>query len=676
MQLRDALNDYKRHRDDSTRFPGERRTTTGRFSGRDGRLVHVDEDGAVRDFSYPLVGLTGVARSRFGVRPANEDDAETTWFDAAVDQRYHDRTALVVTDHETVHGRVTQYDLTVDGVHVTHVDASDADEALDVVAGFGFAPDGRDTRIAQLHHGDAVEVYHAEEADFLASATGFEAVRGSAFGGFPELLEETPAEYPRAGRRNPYDEDLLSGDVVGVIPTEDGTATLATLLTSREETPRDDALDAVRTAAARDAAALERAAEAQVDDPVDADRPHAAAIAADRRVLSLLTGRSGLRIAAPDFDPYYAHSGGYGYSWFRDDAEISRFLLEADRHFGLGLDDWHDRSAAVYAETQLDDGTWPHRVWPFDASLAPGWANGRMEAGDGLNYQADQTGSVTTYVAAYDEGGNYGDVLARALDGLDATLADDGRPVACQNAWEDMSGRFAHTAATFLEAYSALAATDPDDVADRAADRAREVYDALDDLWVDDRGVYALREYADHHEDAGELDERVDSATLALVGAHRAYDRVGDVDDERLDRLVSHVETVVDELFHDPDGPVAGLVRYEGDGWRRREQDGEKIWTVSTAWGANAAGTLAAMLADRGDDRADAMAATARDLLALVLPDGPLCLDSGYLPEQVFDDGTPDSATPLGWPHALRLATVALLDEYDFLEERTVAADD
>jgi hypothetical protein len=676
MQLRDALNDYKRHRDDGPQFPGERRTTTGRFSGRDGRLVHVDEDGAVRDFSYPLVGLTGVARSRFGVRPADAETPETTWFDTAGDQRYRSDTSLVVTDHETVHGPVTQYDLTVDDVHVTHFDASDADEALDVVTGLGFAPDGRDTRIAQLHHGDAVEVYHAEEADFLASATGFDAVQGSAFGGFSELLGETPAEYPRTGPRNPYDEDLLSGDVVGVLPVEDGTATLATLLTNREETPRDEALDAVRTAADRDDAELERAAEAQVDHPADADLPHAAAVATDRRVLSLLAGRSGLRIAAPDFDPYYAHSGGYGYSWFRDDAEISRFLLEADRHFDLGLDDWHDRSAAAYAETQLDDGTWPHRVWPFDASLAPGWANGRKEAGDGLNYQADQTGSAAAYLAAYDGGERRADALERALDGLDATLADDGRPVACQNAWEDMSGRFAHTAATFLEAYSALAATDDGGVADRAADRADEVYDALDDLWVADRGVYALREYADSGEDDGDLDERLDSATLALAGAHRAYDRVGDVDEERLDRLVSHVETVVVGLYRDPDGPVAGIARYEGDTWRQRDQDGEKIWTVSTAWGANAAGTLAATLADRGDDRAETMAATARDLLALVLPDGPLCLDSGYLPEQVFDDGTPDSATPLGWPHALRLATVALLDEYDFLAERPVAADD
>ncbi|WP_254546692.1 glycoside hydrolase family 15 protein [Halomarina pelagica] len=665
MHLRDALNDYNQHRGDRTRVPGERRTTTGRFSGDGGRLVHVETDGSIRDFSYPLVGLAGIARSRFGVRPADGADADVTWFDAGATQRWCDGTALVVTDHETAYGRVVQYDLTLDDVHVTHFDASAAGRSLEVVACVGFAPDGRDTRVGQLHHGDAVEVYHAEETDYLASATGFEAVRGVAFGGFDELLDRTPAEYPRGGSATP-DAHPLSGDVVCVVPTDAGAATLATLLTTRADRPREAALDAVRAAARdRDRASLERVADRRGPPTVDPDLPHADALAADLRVLSSLSGRTGLRVAGPDFDPYYAHSGGYGYSWFRDDSEISRFLLEADRHFDLGLDDWHARSAAVYRETQLDDGTWPHRVWPFDATLAPGWANARLEAGDGVDYQADQTGSVAAFLAAADGDGR--ETLERALDGLDDGLAADGRPVTCQNAWEDTTGRFAHTAATFLEAYSALAATGMDGVADRAAARAERVYDALDDLWVDDRGVYALREYGGDHERAGDLDGRCDSATLALASAHRAYARVGDLDDRRLDRLVSHVETVVAELTRDT-AAVAGLVRYEGDEWRRREQEREKIWTVSTAWGAHAAATLAAIFADRGDGRADRLAATARDLLALVLPGGPLCLDSGYLPEQVFDDGTPDSATPLGWPHALRLATVALMDEYGLLE--------
>lgn len=678
MQLRDAIDDYRRHQGDRTQFPGERRTTTGRFSGLDGRLVHVGDDGSIRDFSYPLIGLTGIARSRFGVRLEDGQDAETEWFDARSDiQRYYGDTALVVTDHETDHGTVTQYDLTFDDVHVTHFDASEIKGSPDIVAAIGFAPDGRDTRVAQLHHNDAVEAYHAQETDYLASATGFETLRGSAFDGFEDLLDETPTEYPHDSPELSSGEDLLSGDIIGVLPTEDGATTLATLLTTRSDRSREESLDAVRTAADdRDGATLKHSAEQQVELSVDTNLPQRDSIAADLRVLSLLTGRSGLRIAGPDFDPYYTHSGGYGYSWFRDDAEISQFLLDTDRRFDLGLDDWHERSAMAYAETQRDDGTWPHRVWPFDTTLAPGWANGRVATDEDGKYQADQTASVGAYLATYDRGENHHEVLERTLDGLDDSLGSDGRPVACQNAWEDMSGRFTHTAATFLEAYSALASLNGE-LADRADSRATELYDALDDLWVDERGIYALREYEENHENAGALDERCDSATLALVSAHRAYAQIAELDEKRLDRLVSHVETIIGELWREPtSGAVIGLARYEGDEWRRREQEQEKVWTVSTAWGAYAAGMLAAVLTDRDDERADEMATTAQDLLALLLPDGPLCPDSGYLPEQVFDDGTPDSATPLGWPHALRLATVTLMDEYDLFEEQSIAADD
>ena len=76
MQLRDALHDYKRASGDETLFAGERRTLSGRFSGGDRRLVHID-DGVLRDFGYPLSGLTGLVRSRFGLKV----DGEKHWFD-------------------------------------------------------------------------------------------------------------------------------------------------------------------------------------------------------------------------------------------------------------------------------------------------------------------------------------------------------------------------------------------------------------------------------------------------------------------------------------------------------------------------------------------------------------------------------------------------------------------
>ncbi|MFC6837926.1 glucan 1,4-alpha-glucosidase [Halomarina ordinaria] len=677
MQLRDALDDYKRHEGHDTRFPGERRSTTGLFSGLGGRLVHVERDGSLRDFGYPLTGRNGLDRSRLGLRVG--DDVH--WFEAdeTVSQRYHEATALVVTERETPVGAVTQYDLTVGDAHLTHVelDAPLADErTVEVVTYVGFAPNAQDTRIGQLRHEDAVEVYHTTEHDFVGSTTGVSDLHGQVPARFAELLDDTAVELPRPVSEDRYEEDRLSGDLVAFLPVESGRTTLVTLLTDENTTTREAALGRLDDLATAydDAAALRRSAEAEASEVPD-DTPHAGAVAADVRVLRFLSAETGLRIAGPDFDPYYAYSGGYGYTWFRDDAEISLFVDEAADSIGLDLDAWTERSARAYLATQQSDGTWPHRVWPRDGTLAPGWANGRLEAGDGVDYQADQTGSVVTFLASVvDEldGDLREEVVAAldaALDGLDDTLADDGRPIACQNAWENMDGRFSHTAATFLEAYAAVADADLDAATTaHATEQADRIYEALDDLWVAEREIYALRECEGVDEaegfEAGELDPRYDSATLALAAAHRQYARVGDVDGDRLDRLVTHVENTVEGLWHDPNGSeVRGLVRYEGDEWRQRGQGHEKIWTVSTAWGAHAAANTTALLRAHDDDRAGAFATLTDDVLSLVLPDGPLCMETGYLPEQVFDDGTSDSATPLGWPHALRLATVALADE-------------
>jgi len=134
-------------------------------------------------------------------------------------------------------------------------------------------------------------------------------------------------------------------------------------------------------------------------------------------------------------------------------------VLGADDRIGLGLDDWHARSAEIRRRPQ------PRRVAAPGVArgrraLAPGWANARIEDGPDVDYQADQTGVI---VIAY---------LAQARRGVDGEARRDSRrrarrtrrdprgrrpPVVCQNAWEDSAGRFAHTTATFLEAYSELA---------------------------------------------------------------------------------------------------------------------------------------------------------------------------------------------------------------------------
>ncbi|MFC7240214.1 glycoside hydrolase family 15 protein [Saliphagus sp. GCM10025317] len=679
MTLRAALDDYKRHQGSPTVFPGERRTTSGRFSGLAGRTVHVGRDGTLRDFSYPLTGCYGIDRSRFGVRV----DGEIRWLDEleTTSQSYVDDTALVETTFAddgldtNFNLELERLDLTLDELHVTHVTVSEG--SADALAAFvSFAPGGRDDRIGQLVYDDpgVVEVYHRAEHDFLTSEPRFETIGGQLPERLADVLNDEPVDYPSGEETGQYEDGRLGGYVLGFVPLENGSATVVSRLTDTPDSSAvvDDLVErtatladveSIRAAAPSISAGREGSADAGTGtgtgtETETADLEHATVVD-DLRVLGVLSSERGSRMAGPDFDPHYEYSGGYGYTWFRDDAEIARFLLESADALDLDLETVHEHSAAFYADVQLEDGTWPHRVWPDDGSLAPGWANDHI-GGDGVDYQADQTASVLSYLATYAETSNerareVEPVIERGLAGLDATLAEDGLPVACQNAWENMAGRFTHTAATFLHAYAAVAAAPIDEeLRAHAREQARAVYRGLDRLWDDDRGIYVLRD----RDGDGDLDSRLDSSTFALVDAHAAYDGLESVDDERRARLRQHVDATLDGLARETDA-VSGLIRFEGDDWRTRTQADEKIWSVSTAWGANAAVSLARLLED------DAYLERARDLLAELFPGGSLCLESGYLPEQVFDDGTPDSATPLGWPHALRLATVAQLRELD-----------
>ncbi|OYR83120.1 glucan 1,4-alpha-glucosidase, partial [Halorubrum sp. E3] len=167
---------------------------------------------------------------------------------------------------------------------------------------------------------------------------------------------------PRDRDGDRYEEERLSGEVIADVPFADGVATVATLLTDRAETDREAARERLDELFA-DLDSVDALADAAADSlpAVPESAPARDSVVADLRVLSLLSSPSGLRIAGPDFDPFYATSGGYGYTWFRDDAEISTFALDADDRLGLGLDDWHARSAEMYVATQRPDGSWPHR---------------------------------------------------------------------------------------------------------------------------------------------------------------------------------------------------------------------------------------------------------------------------------------------------------------------------
>ncbi|GAA0532884.1 glycoside hydrolase family 15 protein [Halorubrum ejinorense] len=714
MRLRTALTEHERRRGE--RYPAEHSMTAGAFTGDDGRLVHVGPDGTVHDCSYSLSGVGGADRLRMGITAGRGvrwfDDLETTR------QHYDGDTPLVETEYDAGRYTIHQFDLVVSDTHLTHVELRGSPPAdAEIVAAYAFSPDMVEGRVGNMVHeeagpdgGGVVEVYHRTEHDFLTASTGLSNAHGQRLRTIPELLGEGGEGFPHRGEIDRREDSRLTPDVVVRAPFErDGRIERVTLagraVVDRREArdTGDDAKDALTDGTDRqrrieavsniataypDADELREAADGRGPD-VPADTPRRSVVASDLRALDLLTAESGARIAAPEFDPFYSTSGGYGYTWFRDEAMVSTALLGASEELGLDASEELLATASFFCRTQDADGSWPHRVWADSGKVAPGWANARIEGANGTpgpNDQLDQPASVVAYLATLRR---EADLPAEWRDRIDETIADavgfllettedDGLPRRCQNCWENALGRFTHTGAEYLRAFAAVARAPVDEElrADAAA-AADAALTGLDGRWNPDTERFLQRA-----SDEGQ-DGRADASTFALATAAAEYDALLDDDvpggsaatdgsgrgpvesvatsefDRFLDRVNTHVRRSIEALRRETSA-VEGLVRFTGDEWRTAEQGAPKVWSIATLWGATAAATLAGVVEERGG-AAGPLFADARELYALCEPDGHFVNEAGLFAEQAFDDGDLDSATPIAWSHALRIdATVTL----------------
>ena len=204
-----------------------------------------------------------------------------------------------------------------------------------------------------------------------------------------------------------------------------------------------DVLASERVAYDREAVAL---AEPSIIDTAGVDALYGRSLL----VLEQLTDRqTGATIAAPEFDPDFAHSGGYGFVWPRDLAYNVLSLLAA------GRGDLARPALRWLAREQAPEGLWLQRYWT-DGSLAPSW---------GL-HQLDETGVVVfAYEAAWRSLGDAaldrelwpsaraaGDFLCGFLD------PDTGLPLPSVDLWEQTDGQHAYSAAATYGGLAACAA--------------------------------------------------------------------------------------------------------------------------------------------------------------------------------------------------------------------------
>jgi glucoamylase len=324
--------------------------------------------------------------------------------------------------------------------------------------------------------------------------------------------------------------------------------------------------------------------------------------------LDLLTDRrTGAVIAAPELDPDFEHSGGYGFVWGRDLAFIVLAFLAARRT------DSAEHALRWLPQAQEPEGLWLQRHWT-NGSLAPSWCK----------HQLDETGAIVfAYEAAWQAMRNRGldaelwPSARRAAEFLLGTIEEDGIPCATADLWEERDGRHAFTAAAIyggLRAAASMARRHEPALAPTYDAAAEVVQEGIErEFWSEFHGRY-LRSLGD---------PVADVSLLGLAWPFAAVDPGGE-------RMRATVRALESELG----SPSGGVMRYAGDTYA-----GGNKWVLAALW-------LGLWHRQIGDG-----AGHERSLEYALVAQTPL----GLLPEQVTDDGEPAWVVPLAWSHAMLL---------------------
>ena len=287
--------------------------------------------------------------------------------------------------------------------------------------------------------------------------------------------------------------EIAEGEAALVLAAFGATPAEAIARLTRPATVGFDVLAAERIAYDREAVALAEA-------PIEAAGRVEALYGRSLLVLEQLTDRqTGATIAAPEFDPDFAHSGGYGFVWPRDLAYNVLSLLAA------GRGDLARPALRWLAREQAPEGLWLQRYWT-DGSLAPSW---------GL-HQLDETGVVVfAYEAAWRALGDAaldrelwpsaraaGDFLCDFLD------PESGLPLPSVDLWEQTDGQHSYSAAATyggLAACAAMAARHEPVLEARYREAAARVRAAIDaHLWSEEHGRYLRSRWVGRSDELGD----------------------------------------------------------------------------------------------------------------------------------------------------------------------------
>ncbi len=427
--------------------------------------------------------------------------------------------------------------------------------------------------------------------------------------------QESPTkDAMRAGRLGGSLQAIGRVDIgIGFEPLSGGT--WETVLVLAGGPTREEALAAVERLRAlpfADAVAAANARVRSMIEPAGSSPAVELADAFERAVISLndlYDDTEGTFIAAPEFDPAYELSGGYGYCWPRDAAVCALAMQrvgqpdKARRFF-----DWSSR-------TQLPDGHWYQRYWTT-GHPASAWC---VRPGE---IQLDQTCAIVHAAGVFarrlgrdadDFVRSYRPTAERATEAILAHLDPSGLHRPSTDLWENSLGSFAYTQAGVIAALRE--AQEVFEIAPKRtgpAVRSRLRKNLMEVFWQPDRRRWLRRITPE-----GVADPTLDSSAIGIIDPWEVLD-LRDADDRRL--AAQTVDGVASDLRSGVRGGEA-ILRFQGESYM-----GGGPGCVNTLWLALCRLRLAATAAnerERGEQRERALAHV-RVALANTSPTGQL----------------------------------------------------
>ncbi|MFC0213414.1 glycoside hydrolase family 15 protein [Paenibacillus chartarius] len=362
--------------------------------------------------------------------------------------------------------------------------------------------------------------------------------------------------------------------------------------------------------------------------------------------------KSGIVVAAPEFDEQFSRCGGYSYCWGRDAAFITTAF---DR---VGLESLSTKFYEWTLTAQDPDGSWQQRHY-HDGRLAPSWGLQIDEGASILwgmwqHYSHTRDESFLLRVwPAVEKGAGF---LVSYLD------EETGLPLPSRDLWEERLAEHTYSAAAVyggLQAAASFAAlVHRGELADAWASAAARIRSAIQErCWNESRGAFyrglklAVPEQAYREAMAQGLSGTIETnakgyATyfldadpiidISLLGLSVPFAAVA-VEDPRMAATADAIERELTSPL------VGGIKRYEDDPYI-----GGNPWILTTLWLCHYR-----ISQGRYDD--------AQRLLQWAVDHRTA---AGLLPEQI-DKTTGETAwvVPLTWSHAMFVLAVSMLAE-------------